>query len=495
VILANAWIVTMDDVGTEHRRGWVRIEDGLVAELGPGDPPGREPGPEHVAAPAAADASASASGVRRTPPPWVGSGPPATHQDRRPPAGAGATRPSQQERELLFDLGGAVVTPGLVNTHHHLYQTLTRARAQEADLFTWLRELYPVWARIDAEAEHAAARAGLAELALSGCTTVFDHHYVFPRGAAGLVEAEVAAARELGVRIVASRGSMDLGRSHGGLPPDELAEELDAVLADTERLAALADGDRVGIAVAPCSPFSVTTRLMEESAALARRLGLQLHTHLAETVEEEAYCRELYGCTAAEYLERVGWLADDVWCAHCVHLSESEVRRFAAGGVGVAHCPTSNLRLGAGIAPVRELRDAGVRVGLGVDGSASNERSDLFLEVKQALLVARARGGGQAMTARDALRLATRGGADVLRRSDIGSLEPGKRADLAVWRTDGLELGGADDLPAALVLSGPHRVDRLLVGGEVVVRDGRLVKADEEEIAREHRIQAARLDG
>src|SRR5439155_1475392 len=277
--------------------------------------------------------------------------------------------------------------------------TLTRARAQQADLFTWLRELYPAWARIDDEMEYAAARTGLAELALSGCSTVFDHHYVFPRGVSGLVDAEIRAAQELGVRIVASRGSMDLGESDGGLPPDSLVEELDDVLADTERLAALADGDRVGIAVAPCSPFSVTTRLMEESAALARRLGLQLHTHLAETVEEEAYCRELYGCTPVEYLDSMGWLDDDVWCAHCVHLSKQAVARFGNTGTGVAHCPSAKLRL-----------------------------------------------------------------------------------------------GGADDPVAGLVLSGPHRVDRLVVGGRDVVRDGRLANADEEEIAREHRIQARRLN-
>jgi cytosine/adenosine deaminase-related metal-dependent hydrolase len=434
VILGNAWLVTCDDAGTEHDRGWIRIEDGLVAELG-----------------------------------------------------AGAAPPGAQ------DLGGAVVTPGLVNTHHHLYQTLTRARAQQADLFTWLRTLYPTWARIDEEMVYSAARTGIAELALSGCTTVFDHHYVFPHGTSGLVEAEIRAAREIGVRIVASRGSMDLGQSAGGLPPDSLVERLDDILADTERLAGLADGEIVGIAVAPCSPFSVTTRLMEESAALARRLGLQLHTHLAETLDEEAYCRELYRCSPVEYLERVGWIDGDVWCAHCVHLSDGDVRTFGSRGVGVAHCPTSNLRLGAGVAPVRELVDAGVRVGLGVDGSASNERSDLFAEVKQALLVARGRGGGEAMRAREALRIGTRGGADVLRRDDIGSIEPGKRADLAIWRTDGLEFGGADDLVANLVLSGPHRVERLLVGGEDVVRSGLLVAADEQEIAREHRIQARRL--
>jgi cytosine/adenosine deaminase-related metal-dependent hydrolase len=434
MILGNAWIVTMDDDGVEHRRGWVSYDDGVITGVGAGDPDG-----------------------------------------------------------AYDDVGGAVVTPGFVNTHHHLYQTLTRARAQQADLFTWLKTLYPRWARIDDEMEYAAARCGLAELALSGCTTVFDHHYVFPRGVSGLVEAELRAAQELGVRMVASRGSMDLGESDGGLPPDSLVEDVDTILADTERLHALSDGGMTQIAVAPCSPFSVTTRLMEESAALARRLGLQLHTHLAETVEEDAFCREIYGCTPVEYLERVGWIADDVWCAHCVHLSDGDVQTFARAGVGVAHCPTSNMRLGAGIAPVRPMLDAGVRVGIGVDGSASNERGDIFVDVKNALMVARARGGPAALTARDALRLATRGGAEVLRRHDIGVLAPGRRADLAVWRTDGLEFGGADDLVCNLVVSGPHRVDRLIVDGHDVVRGGALVNAREEEIAREHRKQAARL--
>ncbi|MGI8974201.1 MAG: 8-oxoguanine deaminase [Gaiella sp.] len=433
-------IVTMDDAGTEHEHGWVLVDGTTIAAVGSGAEP---------------------------------------------------------EADTRVELGGAVVIPGLINTHHHLYQTLTRARAQQADLFTWLRELYPVWSRIDAEAEYAAARTGLAELALSGCTTVFDHHYVFPRGRDGLIEAEVQAARELGVRIVASRGSMDLGVSDGGLPPDELVEELDAVLAETERLAAVVhepgSGASVQLAVAPCSPFSVTGRLMEESAQLARRLGLPLHTHLAETVEEEAYCVELYGCRPVEYLERLGWLADDVWCAHCVHLSAGDIARFAATGTGVAHCPTSNLRLGAGVAPVRALLDAGVRVGLGVDGSASNERGDLFGEVKQALLVARGRGGPAAMTAREAIRLGTRGGAAVLRRDDIGSLAPGQQADLAIWPTDGLELGGADDSVAGLVFSAPHRVDRLVVAGKDVVREGSLVRADEAEIARAHRIEARRF--
>jgi cytosine/adenosine deaminase-related metal-dependent hydrolase len=455
MLLQNGWICPMDDSGAEHESGWVLVRDGLVEAVGGGAPP-------------AADE--------------------------------------------VVDLGGAVVTPGLVNTHHHLYQTLTRARAQEATLFEWLRELYPVWAQIDAESEYAAARTGLAELALSGCTTVFDHHYVFPRGRPGLWEAEVRAAGELGVRIVASRGSMDLGVSDGGLPPDSLVESIDEILADTERLAGLQDEDgMVQLAIAPCSPFSVTKELMRESAELARRLGLRLHTHLAETVEEDEYCQELFGCRPVEYLEELGWVAGDVWCAHCVHLSAADVDAFGRAGVGVAHCPTSNLRLGAGVAPVQELVAAGAPVGLGVDGSASNERSDLFFEVKQALLVARGRGGPnglwpgdagfagvapspRAMTAREALRLGTRGGAAVLGQDDIGQLAPGKRADMAVWRTDGLELGGAEADPVAgLVFSAPHRVDRLYVGGEEVVRDGHLVRADEDAIAREHRRQAARL--
>ncbi len=429
MLLTNAHVVTMDDEGTEHERGWIRLEDGRVAELGAGEPP-----------------------------------------------------------EAGEDLHGALVTPALVNTHHHLFQTLTRTRAQEADLFSWLKALYPLWSRIDAESEYAAARTGLAELALSGCGTVFDHHYVFPNGADGLVEAELQAAQELGVRLIASRGSMDLGASQGGLPPDELVEDLDAILADTERLASHGD-----VVVAPCSPFSVSRRLMTESAELARRHGLRMHTHLAETREEEEYCKELYGCRPVDYLEELGWLAEDVWCAHCVHLDDGDVSRLAETSTGVAHCPSSNLRLGAGVAPVRRLLDAGAPVGLGVDGSASNERGDLLLEVKQALLCARGRDGPAALTAREALRLATRGSAAVLGRHDIGSLEPGKSADLAVWRTDRLEFAGADDPLAALVLGGPHRVDRLIVAGEEVVRDGELVRADEREIAQEHRRQAEKF--
>jgi cytosine/adenosine deaminase-related metal-dependent hydrolase len=435
-LFANAHVVTMDDERNEHPGGWLLVDGGFVRRAGVGP------------------------------------------------------RPDADE---VVDLGGAVVTPGLINTHHHLWQNLTRARAQDENLFGWLQTLYPVWARIDEEAEYAAARCGLAELALSGCTTVFDHHYLFPPGREGILEAEIRAARELGVRIVASRGSMDLGESDGGLPPDSVVEDRDDVLAATEAAAKLADGAQVEIAVAPCSPFSVTQELMRESAELARKLGLRLHTHLAETVEEAQFAREQFGLTPVQYVEELGWALPDVWLAHCVHLSADDVALFGQRGVGVAHCPSSNMRLGAGIAPVRELLDAGVDVGLGVDGSASNERSDLFLEVKQALYVARARGGPKAMTVREALRLGTRGSAAALGRDDIGRLAPGKRADFAVWRTDGLELGGAADPVAGLVFGGPHRVDRLYVGGEEVVRDGHLVRADESEIAREQRREAERF--
>jgi cytosine/adenosine deaminase-related metal-dependent hydrolase len=438
-LFSNAHVVTMDDAGTELENGWLLTEDGFVVDVGQGSPP---------------------------------------------------------FAEHFEHLGGALVTPGLVNTHHHLYQNLTRTRAQEADLFTWLRTLYPLWSRIDAETEYAAARAGLAELALSGATTVFDHHYVFPRGRAGIVEAEIQAAKDVGVRLIASRGSMDVGESQGGLPPDDLVEDPDHVLADTEGLAVLHEegpGAWTQIAVAPCSPFSVSKRLMVESAELARRLGLQLHTHLAETLEEEDYCKGLFGCRPVEYLEQVGWLAEDVWCAHCVHLSNEDVAAFARANTGVAHCPSSNLRLGAGVAPVRAMLDRGVRVGLGVDGSASNERADLAGEVKQALLVARGRNGPGALTARDALRLGTRGGAAVLRRDDIGSLRAGKCADFAVWRTDGLEFGGADDPVAALVLTGPHAVERLYVGGEPVVLAGELVRVNELQVIHDMRQAAQRF--
>jgi cytosine/adenosine deaminase-related metal-dependent hydrolase len=439
-LLTNAYVTTMDDAGTEYADGWVLVEDGFVEAVGDGGLP-----------------------------------------------------PADEVHNLL----GALVLPGLINTHHHLCQTLTRTRAQETTLLEWFATLLPIWRELDDEAEYAGARTGIAELALSGCSTVFDHHYVFPRGGRGIVEAEIRAAQEIGVRIAAARGSMDMGESQGGFPPDDIVEDIDEVLAETERLAALSEsgrGARVEIVVAPCTIVTSSERMMRESADLARRLGLKMHTHLAEVPDEEPFSLERYGKRPIDFFADTGWVGDDVWCAHCIHLSEGDIAHMAETGTGAAHCPMSNLRVAAGMAPVRAMLDAGVKVGLGVDGSASNERSDLILETKLALLVARARDGVTGLTAREALRLATRGSAACLGRDDLGSLEPGKCADIAVWRTDGLEFGGASDLVAALVLSGPHRVDRLYVGGETVVEDGRLVRADEVEIAREQRVQAQRFE-
>src|SRR6185312_14909058 len=344
-----------------------------------------------------------------------------------------------------IDGRGRLATPGLVNCHHHLYQWATRGLAQQATLFEWLVELYPMWALIDDEICSAAARAGLAALALSGCSASTDHHYVFPHDAGDLLEVEINAAASIGLRFHPCRGSMDLGRSAGGLPPDEVVEERDEILAACEaaidRFHDPSPDAMVRIALAPCSPFSVTQELMREAATLARSRGVRLHTHMAETREEVAYCRKALGCTPAEYAEDLGWLGPDVWLAHCVHLDEAAVRRFAATGTSVAHCPTSNARLGAGIAPVRDLLEAGAAVGLGVDGAASSEGSSLAGELRQALLAARVRDerGPAALTARQALWLGTRGGARCLGRDDeTGALRPGMLADIALWRLDGL---------------------------------------------------------
>jgi len=413
-----------------------------------------------------------------------------------------------------IDGTGCLATPGLVNTHHHLYQWLTQGRAQQSVLFDWLTELYPVWARIDAEQVHAAATAGLAWLALSGCTTSTDHHYIFPRGSragdADALAAEVAAAARVGLRFHPCRGSMDLGRSSGGLPPDEVVEDADAALAATEeavrRFHDPSPGAMVRVAAGPCSPFSVTPRLMRESAELARGLGVRMHTHLAETREEDAYCRRALGRTPAEYAEDLGWLGPDVWLAHCVHLDEAAIRRFAATGTSVAHCPTSNARLGAGIAPVRDLLRAGAPVGLGVDGSASSEGTSVAGELRQALLAARVRDGQgpSALTARQALWIGTRGGARCLGRDDeTGALRPGLLADLALWRLDTLAHdaighgpGGGDwsgDPVAALVLGPAAPLELLLVGGTPVVERGELRTADPAEAAREVRAARRRL--
>jgi cytosine/adenosine deaminase-related metal-dependent hydrolase len=395
---------------------------------------------------------------------------------------------------------GCLLTPGLVNTHHHLYQWATRGLAQNATLFEWLTALYPVWARIDSESVRAATRAGLGWLALSGCTTTTDHHYVFPRGAGDLLGAEIAAAAELGLRFHPCRGSMDRGQSQGGLPPDEVVEDLDTILTATADAVARhhdpAPNAMVRVAVAPCSPFSVSSELLVEAAALAREYGVRLHTHLAETLDEEEFCQETHGATPVEYLDRLGWLGDDVWLAHGVHMSPDAVKRLAVTGTGVAHCPSSNARLGAGIAPVGDLLAQGAAVGLGVDGPASNEAGMLVEELRQALYLARLRGGPAAFTAREALALATIGGARCLgRQSEIGSLEAGKLADLALWRLDGLAHADITDPVAALVLGPPAPLALLTVGGRIVVEDAELRTADEAELAREARAAHRKLTG
>ncbi|MEV6846081.1 8-oxoguanine deaminase [Actinoplanes sp. NPDC051411] len=389
----------------------------------------------------------------------------------------------------VTDGTGCLVTPGLVNTHHHLYQWATRGLAVDETLFGWLKALYPIWGRLDAEIVGAAAAAGLGWLALSGCTTSMDHHYVFPRDGGDVLEAEIVAARTIGLRFHPTRGSMDLSEKDGGLPPDNVVEETDEALAATaaaiDRWHDPSPDAMLRIAVAPCSPFSVTSRLMSEAASLARAKGVRLHTHLAETSDEEDYCREHFGRTPVEYAEQVGWLGDDVWLAHGVHLDDRAIARLGATGTGVAHCPSSNARLGSGMARVRELLDAGVPVGLGVDGSASQEASHLGEELRQALYTARQRGGPGALSATEALRLGTMGGARCLgRQDDLGSLEVGKLGDLVMWRLDGLGHEGIDDRLAALVLGPAAPVELALVGGRPVVSRGELVNADAEELAR-----------
>jgi cytosine/adenosine deaminase-related metal-dependent hydrolase len=400
-----------------------------------------------------------------------------------------------------IDGSGCLLTPGLVNTHHHLYQWLTRGFATDTTLFGWLTTLYPIWARIDAERVYDAAAANLGWLALTGCTTSTDHHYVFPRHGGDLLEAEIKAAADIGLRFHPARGSMNLGESAGGLPPDSVVEAHDHILAATDAAIDRWHDDSfdsmLRIAVAPCSPFSVTAELMRDSAALARAKGVRLHTHLAETLDEDDFCRETYGRTPAEYAEDLGWLGPDVWMAHCVHLSDEAIRRFAATGTGVAHCPTSNGRLVAGAAPVTELLAAGAPVGLGVDGSASNESGRMVDELHQALLVARVRRGPLALMARDSLVMATHGGARCLgRQEEIGSIEVGKLADLALWRVDSLGGAGVADPVITLVFGAPE-LERLFVGGRAVVEGGRLLTADESALAgRAARASAAiRQDG
>ena len=376
---------------------------------------------------------------------------------------------------------GCVVTPGLVNTHHHLYQTLTRAvpGGQDALLFGWLKTLYPIWARFGPEEMFTSTQVGLAELALSGCTLTSDHLYLFPNGSR--LDDTIAAASEVGLRFHPTRGAMSIGESDGGLPPDSLVELEAAILEDMIRVVDAhhdsAEGSMLRVGLAPCSPFSVSRDLMRNAAILARDKGVMLHTHLAENDEDIAYSLAKFGCRPGQYAQDLGWTGDDVWHAHCVKLDAAEIDLFARTRTGIAHCPCSNCRLGSGIAPVRALRDAGVKVGLGVDGSASNDAGNLMAEARQTMLLQRVALGADAMSAREALEIATIGGAQVLGRPDCGSLAVGKRGDVAVWDVSGVESAGSWD-PAALLLAGPTRVRDLFVEGRQVVGDGHMLTID-----------------
>ncbi|WP_329024660.1 8-oxoguanine deaminase [Streptomyces sp. NBC_00690] len=413
--------------------------------------------------------------------------------------GTGAAPAGLRDVVRRIDATGHLATPGLVNTHHHFYQWITRGLATDHNLFDWLVALYPTWARIDEQMVRAAARGSLAMMARGGVTTAMDHHYIYPRGSGDLSGAIIDAARETGVRFTLARGSMDRGASAGGLPPDFAVETLDAALAATEETIDLHHDDAsdamTQIAVAPCSPFSVSTDLLREGARLARSKGVRLHTHGSETVEEERFCKELFGMGPTDYFESTGWLGPDVWMAHCVHMADADIAAFARTGTGVAHCPSSNARLAAGIARVPDMLAAGIAVGLGVDGTASNESGELHTELRNALLINRlGRRGEAALTARQALRLGTHGGARVLGRAEqIGSLEVGKLADLVLWKMDTLAHASIADPVTALVLGAAAPVTLSLVNGKPVVEDNRLITVDEEEIARTTRTEAQRL--
>ena len=409
------------------------------------------------------------------------------------PAGAVPGLPCDR----VFDASEHVVLPGLVNTHHHFYQTLTRAHgpALGKALFDWLKTLYPVWAGLTPDRLDAATRLALAELLLSGCTTAADHHYVFPPGLEEAIDVQAAAARDLGIRVTLARGSMNLSAADGGLPPASVVQDGDTILADSERVIDAfhdpEEGAYVRIALAPCSPFSVTPEIMRETAALAERKGVGLHTHLAETEDENAFCERRYGRRPLDYLEEAGWLSDRVWIAHGIHFNAEEIGRIGRAGVGVAHCPGSNMVLASGLCPAVDLAEAGAPVGIGVDGSASEDASNLAQEVRQALQAQRLRYGAARVGHRDVLRWATAGGAACLGRADVGRIAPGKQADLALFKLDEPRFSGAGDPLAALVLCGAHRADRVMVGGVWRVVDGEVADLDLEALMARHR-EAAR---
>ena len=442
-------VVTLGDDRREISGGWIAVRDGLVCAMGA---PGEEP-------PVAAE---------------------------------------------VLRADGCLITPGLINTHHHIYQNLTRAFAPAVNgsLFDWLKTLYPIWAGIDEEAAYLSAWVGLAELALGGCTTSTDHLYVHPRRGGDLITAEITAAREIGVRFHPTRGSMSLSEKDGGLPPDSVVQDDDEILADSARLVEQHHdpswGAMVRIALAPCSPFSVTPELMRKTAELAEQLDVRLHTHLAEDPDEDRYAREKFGRRTVEHFEEVGWLSDRSWVAHCIYPNEAEVARLGAAGVGVAHCPSSNMMIGGGgLAPVAEMRRAGSPVGIGCDGSASTDHASLWFEAKQALMQGRLRGGPTAMAARDALEIATRGSAGCLGRTgELGQLTVGAAADLVCWRLDGLAFAGAlTDPVEAWLRCGPVQAHHTVVAGRPVVRDGILIAPGVEDVLARHRKAAAALQG
>lgn len=454
LLVKHAYLVTMDDRQREFPDGGLFVRDGFIEQVGP-------------------------------------------------------TESLPDSADEVLDLRDHLLLPGLVNTHHHFYQTLTRAvpAAQNANLFNWLKTLYPIWARLTPEDIFISAQTALAELALSGCTTASDHLYLYPNGSK--LDDEIAAAKEIGVRIHASRGSMSLGESKGGLPPDSVVEDEAYILRESQRLIETyhdpKPGSFVQIVLAPCSPFSVTPELMRESARLARHYGVHLHTHLAETEDEEQFCLQKFGHRPVAYMQELEWVGEDVWFAHAIWVNDREIEVFARHGCGVAHCPSSNMRLASGIAPIKEYLAAGVKVGLGVDGSASNDSSHMLAEARQAMLLARLKEGitgfslsndptRTLMTARDALWLATRGGAAVLGRTDIGSLEVGKCADFFAINLNRLDYAGAlHDPVAAAVFCHPVRADYTVVGGRFVVRKGQLVTVDEQQLVERHNRAAMRL--
>jgi 8-oxoguanine deaminase len=399
----------------------------------------------------------------------------------------------------IYDAGEHVVLPGLINTHHHFYQTLTRAvpAALDRELFPWLQALYPIWARLTPQALDLGMTLAMAELLLSGCTTTTDHHYVFPAGLEDAIDIEVAAAKRLGLRVLLTRGSMNLSQRDGGLPPDSVVQDEDAILADSERVVAryheAGQGAMVQIALAPCSPFSVTTSLMRSTADLAARLNVRMHTHLAETEDENRYCQEIHNCRPLDYLEDCGWLNDRVWLAHGIHFDAGEMKRLARAGTAISHCPCSNQTLASGTCPVCAMEQAGVRIGIGVDGSASNDGSNLMQEVRAAFLLQRSLYGVKAVSHTDALRWATKGSAACVGRTDIGEIAVGKMADLALFKLDELRFSGSGDPLAALVLCGAHRADRVMVGGRWIVKDGEIPNLDLGELIKRHSAAARAL--